>query len=119
MNTEKETLARQTPQRRPVIGITANFEDGQFKLQPGYVASVEAVGGLPLLLPPHCPQLGEAFDVLDHIDGLILSGGADLNPLLVGEDPVPALGNINSVRDEFELELIRQASARHIPMLGI
>ena len=119
MNTEKETSARQTPQRRPVIGITANFEDGQFKLQPGYVASVEAVGGLPLLLPPHRPQLGEAFDVLDHIDGLILSGGADLNPLLVGEDPVPALGNINSVRDEFELELIRQAYARHIPMLGI
>ncbi|MGM9694561.1 MAG: membrane dipeptidase, partial [Alloprevotella sp.] len=119
MNTEKDTSARQTLSRRPVIGITANFEDGQFKLQPGYVASVEAVGGQPLLLSPRRPEPGEAFDVLDHIDGLILSGGADLNPLLVGEDPVPALGNINSVRDEFELELIRQAYVRGIPMLGI
>ena len=79
MNTEKETSARQTPPRRPVIGITANFEDGQFKLQPGYVASVEAVGGLPLLLPPPRPRLGEGCDVLHHTDEPSHSGGAVLN----------------------------------------
>ena len=57
--------------------------------------------------------------LLDRIDGLLLSGGADINPILVGEDPVPALHGINTERDLFELTLTRLAYNRQIPMLGI
>ena len=55
----------------------------------------------------------------DRIDGLMLSGGADINPLYFGEDPVPSLGEVNPKRDRNELLLSRLADDRQIPMLGI
>lgn len=104
---------------RPIIGITGNFDDGQLKLLPGYFRSVEAAGGIPVVIPPRSLTDGNTVALLERIDGLLLSGGADLNPLFTGEDPVPALHGINSHRDRFELGLIRLAFDRQIPMLGI
>ena len=59
------------------------------------------------------------MNTLDHLDGLILSGGADINPLWVGEDPVSGLHGINSERDLPELLLTRLAYNRQLPILGI
>lgn len=103
----------------PIIGITGNYDEAQLKLLPGYFRSIERAGGIPMVIPPTRHINDSMVDMLDHIDGLLLSGGADLNPILVGEDPVPALHNINNERDEFELQLIRLAYNRQIPMLGI
>lgn len=58
-------------------------------------------------------------NVLEHIDGLLLSGGGDINPLFVGENPLPQLHSINPKRDLAELLLIRLAYDRQIPILGI
>jgi len=105
--------------QEPVIGITGNFADDRLQLLPGYFRSIEAAGGLPVVIPPRKDLNTNLVDLLDRVDGLLLSGGADLNPLFVGEDPVPALSSINPVRDSFELALIRLAYNRQIPMLGI
>ena len=103
---------------RPIIGITGNFGKYGCQLAEGYYASIEAAGGIPLVIPPS-DNLLLLLSMLDRIDGLMLSGGADINPLYFGEDPLPALGEINPKRDRSELLLIQLAYDRQIPMLGI
>lgn len=117
-NTEALALAAQ-PCAKPLIGVTANFSEGQLQLAPGYFRSVEAAGGIPVIIAPKRMPNANMSLLLDRIDGLLLSGGADINPILVGEDPVPALQGINTERDLFELTLTRLAYNRQIPMLGI
>lgn len=117
-NTEALALAAQ-PCAKPLIGVTANFSEGQLQLAPGYFRSVEATGGIPVIIAPKRMPNANMSLLLDRIDGLLLSGGADINPILVGEDPVPALHGINTERDLFELTLTRLAYNRQIPMLGI
>lgn len=117
-NTEALALAAQ-PCAKPLIGVTANFSEGQLQLAPSYFRSVEAAGGIPVIIAPKRMPNANMSLLLDRIDGLLLSGGADINPILVGEDPVPALHGINTERDLFELTLTRLAYNRQIPMLGI
>ena len=105
-------------QRTPVIGITGNFGDKGCELAEGYYESVLRAGATPVVLPP--TEDGDVLcSVLDRLDGIILSGGGDMNPLFVGEEPTPALHSINPKRDMAELLLIRLAYDRQIPMLGI
>ena len=104
--------------KRPVIGITGNFGDNGCELAEGYFRSVLEAGGVPMIIPPFDDN--EALlATLDHIDGLLLSGGGDINPLYLGEEPSPALHSINPRRDFCELMLARLAFDRQIPMLGI
>lgn len=104
--------------RTPLIGITGNFGDKGCELAEGYFESVLRAGGTPVILPPTTDP-NAIVSMLGTVDALLLSGGADLNPLYVGEEPIPALGHINPRRDSFELLLIRLAYDRQIPMLGI
>lgn len=113
------TEALAAPANRPVIGITGNFDEGQLKLLPGYFRSIEAAGGTPVVIPPRRKPDASLISLIDRIDGLLLSGGADINPILMGEDPVPALHGINNERDAFELALTRLAYNRQVPILGI
>lgn len=103
---------------QPVIGITGNYGEGTCKLGEYYYKSVVAAGGTPIVIPPLANK--EAIiNTLSHIDGLILSGGGDYNPLWCGEDPSPKLHSINSERDLPELLITQLAYNRQIPMLGI
>lgn len=102
----------------PVIGITGNFGDKGCELAEGYFESILRAGATPVVLPP-AEDASALVSALDRIDGLLLSGGADLNPLYVGEEPIPALHSINARRDLCELLLIRLAYDRQIPILGI
>lgn len=104
--------------QRPIIGITANFGDKGAELADGYYKSIETAGGIPLIIPP-TDNFSLLLSLLDRIDGLLLSGGADLNPLFLGEEPSAALGNVNPKRDRCELFLIRTAYDRQIPIFGI
>lgn len=103
---------------KPVIGITGNFGDKGCELAEGYFESVLRAGATPVVLPP-TEDADALISMLDRIDGLLLSGGADLNPLYLGEEPSPALHHINPRRDLCELLLIRLAFNRQLPMLGI
>lgn len=104
--------------RKPVIGITANYGEATSRIAEGYYKSVVAAGGVPVIIPPVADK-DVIINTLDHIDGLLLSGGADYNPLYCGEEPSPRLGGICSERDLPELLITRLAYNRQIPMLGI
>lgn len=104
--------------RQPIIGITANYNDGEERLSEKYYEQVVAAGGTPVLIPPVANK-DTIINTLEHIDGLLLSGGADFNPLWCGENPSTALHHINAKRDLPELLTIQLAYNRQIPMLGI
>lgn len=104
--------------RQPVIGITGNFGEKGCELAEGYFESVLKAGGTPLIIPPY-EDRDALLNTLEHVDGLLLSGGGDLNPLFTGEEPVPQLHSVNYKRDLAELLLVRLAYDRQIPMLGI
>jgi len=108
---------------RPLVGITCNYENEKATLAQTYYDSVLREGGIPVLLPPFRPgqdaDTASLVSMLEPLDALILSGGGDLNPLLVGEEPSPHLGGINPRRDLQELLLVRLAADRQIPILGI
>lgn len=109
---------------RPVIGISAYRERASWGVwdQPAvlvpatYVDHVAAAGGLPLVLPPSsCPD----DQVVELLDGLVLAGGADLNPARYGEEPHAETSAWRDDRDSGELALVDAALARDIPVLGI
>ena len=102
----------------PVIGITGNYEDLTCKLGRGYYQSVVKAGGVPVIIPPMADK-HVIINTLSRIDGLILSGGGDYNPLWAGEEPSPLLHGINQERDIAELLITCLAYNRQIPMLGI
>jgi microsomal dipeptidase-like Zn-dependent dipeptidase/gamma-glutamyl-gamma-aminobutyrate hydrolase PuuD len=119
MHTYRESNAHfPAGKHRPVIGITGNFGAKGCELAEGYFASIVEAGGVPLIIPPYL-QSDALLETLSRIDGLLLSGGGDLNPLLMDEEPIRELHSVNPKRDEAELTLIRWAYDRQIPMLGI
>lgn len=103
---------------QPMIGLTANYENIDATLRDRYYKQVIAAGGVPIIIPPVADK-DVILNTLEHLDGLILTGGGDFNPLWCGEEPVPELHNINKERDLAELLITRLAYNRQIPMLGI
>ncbi len=104
--------------RKPVIGLTGNYGELVCKLNEGYYKSIWRAGGVPVIIPP-IADTDVLINTLEHIDGLLLTGGADFNPLYAGEEPSPRLGGINAERDLPELLIAQLAYNRQIPMLGI
>lgn len=105
---------------KPIIGICADYsyETAKHCLGDGYVASVREAGGDVIIIPPGDDE--DMIEVyLDICDGLVLSGGGDIDPAFWGEQPSPHLAEICPRRDSFELNLARRAIARDIPLLGI
>ena len=104
---------------RPVVGVTLGDGDepGVHAMREDYIRSVEQSGAVPVVLPPVAP--GDAPALLDRLDGILLSGGVDVDPALYGQEPHPRLGRINRRRDEFEIALVREALRRDLPILAI
>ena len=104
--------------KAPVIGLTGNFRDSDCTLAEGYYQSILKAGGTPLIIPPY-DDTDALINTLDYVDGILLTGGADINPLFLGEEPVKELHGINPRRDRQELLLTQLAADRLIPILGI
>ena len=104
--------------RRPVVGITGNYGEQTCKLGEGYYKQIVRAGGTPLIIPPLTDE-ATILETLERIDALLLSGGADINPLFMGEEPQPRLGGICAERDLPELLITRLAFQRQLPILGI
>lgn len=104
---------------KPVIGITCSWEEDEhhYKLKSAYVTSVEKAGGIPVLLPylreDSIPRLAGLCN------GLLFSGGGDLDPFYWGAFPSPHLREIDPARDLFEIQLAVYAFKAGIPSLGI
>ena len=103
-----ESATQRITERRPLIVISGNFGEPGCTLGSGYYEAVLRAGGLPLIVPP-TNDLSAIDELLRRADGILLSGGADINPLWMNEEPVAALGTVNPVRDAFELLLARRA----------
>ncbi len=101
----------------PVIGISGNFRDGDCTLAQGYYMSVLEAGGTPVIIPPYDDEKA-LVSILDSLDGIVLSGGADIDPEYLREEPLDCI-SINPRRDTQELMLVRMAVDRQIPVLGI
>jgi putative glutamine amidotransferase len=105
---------------RPAVGITIGDDpkrDGFHLLRADYVRSVEEAGGLPVLLVPGKPQ--DASELLSRLDALLMTGGADVDPSLYGQEPHPKLGRVFPERDRFEIALCREALENDFPLLAI
>ena len=112
----------------PAIGICAAVErvswgvwDGyEVTLVPrGYVNAVQRAGGIAIVLPPDEAVVADPEVLLDRVDGLILAGGADIDPANYGAEPHPETRGTWPDRDAFELALARRALERDMPVLGI
>lgn len=108
--------------KKPVIGVTTSFEDKEHlenqNVNPYYIEAVEKAGGEPKILNFLTP-LGEIPEILRELDGVLLIGGADYEPALYGAARDPLCGEACLVKDEFELELTRQAVKMGVPVLGV
>jgi putative glutamine amidotransferase len=109
---------------RPVIGITTyvtpakwGYWELEVALIPAdYVRAVERAGGRPLLVPPAEEGVDETLEVLD---GIVFSGGSDIDPELYGDEPHPETLGVHPERDAAELDLLTAALDRDMPVLGI
>jgi len=117
------------PRTSPLIGLTGrrkrgaevtgfpdSFADVALDLYvSAYAEAVTAAGGLPVHLPQHVDPAAYA----GHLDGVLLTGGADVDPVHYGAAPDPATGPVEDTRDAAELALIELAVAEELPVLGI
>ena len=103
----------------PVIGVSGYTENGTCRVNMTYINSIRLAGGVPLVIP--VTDDDEQIDIiLETIDGLVMTGGEDFDPLKwYGEEPIRGLGEVVPERDEFDVKLIRAAVAKGIPVLGI
>jgi len=100
---------------KPIIGITASIDESKHYLNRVYVDAIEQAGGVPLILPAshHVKQF------LDIIDGLLLSGGGDIDGSFFGQPTHEKANDIWKGRDKAEIEMVQLAYYRNIPILGI
>ena len=111
----------------PVIGVTTYRETARWGvwesvadlLHAPYADAVLAAGGVPVLLPPVSGDAAVAEAVVSRIDGLIISGGADVDPGRYGEDPHPRTVTWRQDRDAWETALLQAADAASLPTLGV
>jgi putative glutamine amidotransferase len=119
-NEPGDTGERKGEAMKAVIGISANHNAAEslYCLKEAYVVSVREAGGVPLILPA-LDDVALVDEYLDICDAFIFSGGGDIDPFYWGEVPETGLGEINPLRDSFELKLARRLLLQNIPVLGI
>lgn len=124
---------KENEQMKPMIGITMNYTSEDIAgithtgtpkqswnfIAMDYIHAIEREGGIPILIPAYANEK-TAHDLISRCDGVILSGGSDITPLLYNEDADIKCGKIEGVRDRSELQLVNELlSNSTIPVLGI
>jgi putative glutamine amidotransferase len=109
---------------RPLIGIPcqADYREGSgrpiYCINRAYSQALEHAGGVPVLIPM-INDLATLHALLERLDGILFSGGADIQPVHYDEDPHPLLGTVDQQLDELELTIARWALQENMPILGI
>lgn len=110
----------------PIIGITGDVTFAKFfsiflnkraGINEAYVKAVSRTSGIPIILPVSHEK--NAKKLISTVNGLILSGGNDVSPEIYGEEPLSKLSELNPLRDEFEIALLKEAIKQNKPVLGI
>jgi putative glutamine amidotransferase len=111
----------------PNVGVTCNVEVVRYGLwsEPAamvpltYIRAIARAGGRPLLIAPTPADLADPTELLAMLDGVLVTGGADLDPATYGQEPHAETDATSADRDSFELLLVRSAAERDLPCLGI
>ncbi|MDO6354200.1 gamma-glutamyl-gamma-aminobutyrate hydrolase family protein [Caloramator sp. CAR-1] len=113
--------------KKPLIGITADYMISQEGLYTGqerfyiakdYIDAVLESGGIPVIVPIINKE-SDLLQIIDQLDGIILSGGHDVNPIYYGEEPSKHVGFTYTPRDLYELFIVKAAIEKDMPILGI
>jgi putative glutamine amidotransferase len=106
----------------PLIAVSTSISVGTHPerafLNSAYVAAVQAAGGVPVLLAPQHDQRARQA-LLDRVDGIVLTGGGDVDPARFGEAPHPTVADVSPARDGLEIALVEGALDRRLPLLAI
>ena len=105
----------------PIIGISCGYRnktEDKVGIQSNYIDVIKQAGGTPVILPPQLTK--DNIKILgDCVNGILLSGGADINPLFYNKEPDFNLNRIDPSRDEYEIELVKWCLKNKIPLLAI
>jgi gamma-glutamyl-gamma-aminobutyrate hydrolase PuuD len=113
---------------RPLIAVTGrhlkpgrvpSWTAGALALPRGYTDALDRAGARPVLLPPPLSEPEQAAEVLEPFAGLVLTGGADVEPARYGQDPHPTVYGTDPLLDAFEIALVDAALERELPVLSI
>lgn len=104
-------------QGAPLIGITTHLKDDLSTLGCGYYRAVLAAGGVPVIIPPFSTK-EQCNRILDSVDGVLFSGGPDVDSSFFGQQPHSSV-SVNPERDHYEMMLANEALRRCIPIMGI
>lgn len=104
----------------PLIGVSGsiNKTEKELSIQMCYLNALAKAGAIPALLYPTLDD-ERLHDCLNGLDGVLLSGGVDVAPDRYGHDPINELGEVNPLRDDFEIRLVQAAAQMRMPVLGI
>lgn len=103
---------------KPIIGITTDIgKENRHVLNHNYVKAVIQAGGLPVILPVGIEE--DVKQLSKTLDGLLLTGGGDIDPTLFDEEPHKHLGDVSPKRDSIEIELAKEMLSLNKPVLGI
>lgn len=107
----------------PVVAVSATSDtqpgySHRVRLNSAYITALENAGLVPVVVPP-LTSASAARDILSRVDGLVITGGEDVDPSRYGQDRSPQCGVSNAARDETEIALIREASETRKPLLAI
>jgi putative glutamine amidotransferase len=108
---------------RPLIGITTDHETNRYDqgvttLTEAYSSAISSAGGIPVLISSALDQAARR-ELFARLDGIVLAGGGDVDPVRYGSDYRGRLLNVHAARDELELELAGMAASTGKPLLGI
>ncbi|RFA33621.1 gamma-glutamyl-gamma-aminobutyrate hydrolase [Virgibacillus dokdonensis] len=105
---------------KPVIGVTPSVENASNMhfVSIANITAIEGAGGTPIILP-FVPSETHIRQIAGLIDGLYLTGGNSIDPTLFVEEPHPKLGEINPIRDQYEVALIQEIQKHQKPILGV
>ena len=101
-----------TSQEELIKGTTLN------KINYTYIRALEASGAIPLIIP-NLKNIEDSKHIINKLDGIIFTGGEDVSPLLFNEEPLKETRHISYNRDKMEMELLRQAYEKKLPILGV
>ena len=105
---------------KPIIGITSNVEERTnqiHNLNDNYIKAITRAGGIPMIIPVGLEE--DVSQLSAFLDGLVLSGGHDVDPMLFGEEPHRDLGDVSPARDSIEIALAAEMLKLDKPILGI
>lgn len=106
------------PDQPPRIGISANRKDGLSCIADPYYQSVLLAGGAPVIIPA-TTDIKALTTIVSNLDGIIFSGGGDLDPFFLAEEPIPELGEVDTYRDTYDFTLLHLAFNLQLPIMGI